>query len=149
MTSTGLTRFLLLGVGTVFVLAAAYLVYEHQRFLARALVTEGTVVDLHVMESSRARRPLANQHRRGSVFVPVIEFRLADGRVQRFESGLRQRPPRFAMQEKVRVRYLPASPDLARLDGFMDRWFKPLIFGGIGMVLLLVGVGVSVAGRSS
>ena len=142
-----LARFLLFGIGTLFVLAAAYIGNEQRGFRQQALVAEGTVVDLRAVKS--ARGSLGDSHRRVSLFIPVIEFRLVDGRAQRFESSSRQSPPRFALQQKVRVLYLPADPARARLDGFMDRWLLLLIFGGIGLVLLLIGFGISMAEKSS
>lgn len=119
--------FFLLGVG------AGVL---HQRDLAiytgRAT---GTVVDYVVPRS--ASGSLSTGRKYG--FAPVVQFR-ANGELQQFTSTLATSPPRFKLGEQVTVAYDVASPLHATIDSFQDSWQIPLIFGGAGLLFLVLGV---------
>jgi hypothetical protein len=52
-------------------------------------------------------------------------------------------PPAYAVGEVVSVLYLPSKPRKARIDSFAERRLLPAIFGGIGAVLFVIGVGGS------
>ena len=43
------------------------------------------------------------------------------------------------MGDTVRVRYLKEDPFQARIDTFIQLWFFPLIFGGLGFLFGMVG----------
>lgn len=148
MPGVDLARWLLLGIGTLFVLVAVYDVWDTRRFAAQAMVAEGRVVNLRELEAGKDGQSMEERRRLGPMFVPVIEFRLADGRMQQFEPKVRQRPLRYGIQDRVRVLYPPADPGAARIDSVVQRWLLALIFGGVGLVLLLFGAGLWLLVRS-
>ncbi|MFC3692804.1 DUF3592 domain-containing protein [Chenggangzhangella methanolivorans] len=94
-------------------------------------------------------RVVANDYSRDSDgdggYRAVVRFETADGRQVDIRSRVRSSPPAFDVGESVVVRYDPAVPDSARIDSFMERWFGPLIFGGLGGVFLAIGLGLLIA----
>lgn len=119
--------------GALFTIVGGGLVYYQDRAYAGLREAVGQVV--------------ANERGRGSSmdddgYRAVVRFETADGRQVEIQSRVRSNPPAFDVGERVTVRYDPAVPDNARIDSFMERWFGPLIFGGLGSVFLLLGLGM-------
>ena len=71
---------------------------------------------------------------------PVVEFFDAGGARHVFTSSISTSPPAYTTGERVDVIYAPGSPDEAIVDGFVDRFLVPLIFGGIGVLFAVVGL---------
>ncbi|PIX18670.1 MAG: DUF3592 domain-containing protein [Deltaproteobacteria bacterium CG_4_8_14_3_um_filter_51_11] len=114
--------FTLVAIG---LLAAGAIVYRHtERFIERALVAEGSVVELE---------------RRESVYHPVVSFRANDGKTVTFSSSIGSRPPSYRKGEKVRVLYDSLNPEDATIAGVFSLWFPVMILGGIGAVFFLIG----------
>jgi hypothetical protein len=94
------------------------------RFRAAAVAVEGAVVDL---EGGK----------------PVVEFADGAGARRRVVGSISSDPPAFERGERVTVRYSPADPDDARIDGFLESWFIPTLLGGLGSIFFAIGAGFS------
>jgi hypothetical protein len=117
--------FILIGAGMF--LGAIYLYQDSRSFLAQAIRTDGVVVDLEKNDKSK-------------VYNPVVTFIDQEGAAVSFTSSIGSNPPSYAKGEKVDVLYLAASPQKARIDGFMSIWGGAVIFGGLGSTFFLIGV---------
>ena len=118
---------LLIGLGMAW---GAYALWANARaFRAQAAQAEGTVVDL-----------ISNRDSDGDItYKPEVEFTTAEGRTLSFTGGTASNPPSYDRGEKVKVYYSAANPEDARLDGFMEQWFGPLILGVFALVFTLLG----------
>lgn len=99
-----------------------------QSFLATAIKTEGTVIDLDSRLGSK-----------GSVtYAPVIEFKDSQNIMHQVTSDMSSNPPDFARGQKVEVRYQPQNPQNAKIDDFWELYIAPLLLGIVGTVLTLI-----------
>ncbi|MFI8962166.1 DUF3592 domain-containing protein [Streptomyces sp. NPDC053493] len=105
----------------------------------------GTVVALEWEEHGGGSR----KGRTGDepVAHPVVAFTPAGGSPTRFREFTGSNPPAYEVGERVEVLYRPDSPEDARIDGFAALWLLPLIFGGIGLVIVGVGTGIALVAR--
>ena len=117
------------GIGVVFVIVAAWILVSTIQFRGRAQSAEGVVVELVARSGSKG----------GVTYAPVYEFTDRNGESHRVQSSSSSNPASYDVGERVTVRYEPAEPGDARIDGFMDNWFLPTIFGGIGSIFALIG----------
>ncbi|MEU3742327.1 DUF3592 domain-containing protein [Streptomyces sp. NPDC032198] len=136
----------LIAFGTLFTVIGLILAGVSISFLTDAERAKGTVVSLewridHSGSSSKSRGS------DGPVAYPVVEFTSADGKPRSFEGSMGSNPPAYDQGERVDVLYRADSPGDARIDGFVSLWLLPLIFGGIGLVIVGVGTAIAVAGR--
>jgi len=77
----------------------------------------------------------------GGSATPVVQWTDAKGGVHKVVGGVSSKPPSYSVGEKVDVRYDPAQPDRARIDGFLENWFAALILGILGTVFFSIGAG--------
>jgi len=110
------------GVGGFF--AARSLSFSHD-----AAHTEGVVVR-HERSGDKGSR------------VPVVRYEV-DGTSHELRSEIGSSSPP-ALHSKVAVLYKTADPSQAQIDSFVQRRLFPLIFGGIGGLVFLVGLVVVV-----
>ncbi|MCT9084367.1 DUF3592 domain-containing protein [Streptomyces fulvoviolaceus] len=128
--------------GALFLVVGLILAGVSVSFLVDAERARGTVVALEWRNdhSSSSRKKRSND--KPSAY-PVVEFTSADGVQRTFRSSTGSNPPSYEEGERVEVLYRADSPEDARLNGFASLWLLPLIFGGIGLVI--VGIGTAVA----
>jgi hypothetical protein len=81
----------------------------------------------------------------GFAYGPVIEFTTIDGVKSRLSSTVRSSI--WHVGDHLPVAYAPGDPNDARIDGLAGRWFLPGLFGILAGVFLLVGGGLTFAGR--
>jgi hypothetical protein len=115
-------------IGAAFLLAAFFVWRSSAGFSAHASPADGVVVDLVGIGSSRG-------------LAPVVEFTASDGRKVKITGSVSSSPPAYSRGEHVHVLYESANPQNARLDSFMETWFLPLLFGGLGGVFAMIGGG--------
>ncbi|GAB1817587.1 DUF3592 domain-containing protein [Herbidospora sp. RD11066] len=110
-------------------------------FLAVAVAAEGEVVRLVASRAGVAQRP-----RPAHVYLPVLRFRTAEGRIVEARSPVGSNPAPAAKGDRVRVLYDPADPANVRIDDVRGhgvttgRWLV-----GIGVVVLVAAFGVVVS----
>jgi Protein of unknown function (DUF3592) len=119
-----------LGVGVVLLVVTAVLVVLTVRFVAEAERADGTVVALDRVEDEDD----------ADLYYPVVKFTTADGRTIEFRSSSGSSPPSHSEGDSVEVLYDPDDPQDARLSGFMDLWFAPLVCAALGTVFTAIGV---------
>jgi hypothetical protein len=96
-------------------------------FLDTAERGQGVVVEM-----------VSNHSSDSTTYSPVVEFE-AGGRKYRFKDSVGSNPPSHRTGERVGVLYDPANPKDARID--RGRWNKavPLLIGGFGALLCILG----------
>ena len=117
----------LAGVGLLFL--GVHLHKKTGEFLAKAVRAPGVVVEMATNHSSDG----------ADTYAPVVEFE-HQGRKYTFKDTISSNPPSFRRGEAVGVLYDPDQPRDARID--RGRWNKavPILIGGFGALLCLLGV---------
>ena len=118
----GAAAMLLLSIGS-----AIYTI----RFLSHSIQTTGTVVDI-VEQTDKDG---------GHSRFPVYEYRTSDGVTHKVKSSMSDGEP-YSTGETIPVRYLPTSPQSARIDNFAHHWFLPIFTGIASVFLICLGVGL-------
>jgi hypothetical protein len=109
-------------VGCGFGLYSAYLV-------ATGIRTQGEVIDYEERHSKN-----------GFAYAPIFVFtNQAGGRIQ-VTSSMASSPRSFHVGAAIPVIYRASNAYSARPDTFSDNWTVPVVFGGGGAILLVVGV---------
>jgi hypothetical protein len=116
----------LAGVGLLFL--GVHLHQKTAAFLARAVRAPGVVVEMATNDSSDG----------GSTYAPVVEFE-HEGRKYKFKDSISSNPPSYRRGQAVGVLYDPDQPRDARID--RGHWNKavPILIGGFGALLSLLG----------
>ncbi|MFL5346469.1 MAG: DUF3592 domain-containing protein, partial [Hyalangium sp.] len=76
-------------------------------------------------------------------YYPVLRYRTQAGATQEVVSNVGSNPPRYKEGDSLVVLYDPAQPDNMRIHTVFNVWAFPLLLGGIGVVFLLVGGGIT------
>ena len=105
-----------------------YFTFFQVELLLRGVSTTGEVVALESGTSSTGGgRP---------AWFPVVTFETRDGETVRFRHRTGSSPPAFEVGDKVRVTYLPDTPEKALIAEGVLNWLLPL-------VLLVIGPGLA------
>jgi hypothetical protein len=130
-------------VGVIFLAVAAvmlalgfFFLSRTRRFLRTAVDATGRIVDL--VESSGSEG--------GTVYQAVVEFQTGDGRTVRWQETMASNPPAGHPGDNVPMKYDPADPNKARIAKAVRMWFMPMLFGGLGLLFLVLGVILTIAG---
>lgn len=109
-----------------FFAAALSFAAQSAYFILSGEKTEGRVVDLVKSGDSPALHP---------VFSYLDQSRIERTVTSKYSNS------GYAIGDAVPVRYLPASPEKARIDDFTNHWASPLIFllAGVLMLGFLIG----------
>jgi len=118
-----------LAFGLVFAIIGLWTWGSNRALAESGTRTTGTVIDL-------ARRHDSDS---GSTYRPVVVFHDGRGTRHEFVGNVGSSPPAYSPGETVAVIYDPAAPRRAMIDGFMDRYFLSLIFGGLGGLFAVLG----------
>lgn len=125
-TATGprIVAFVFLLIGSIFSLIGAGFAWSSYSVVSVSQRAEGTVI-----------RQIRNG--RKSSVAPVVEF-FVEGQRYEFQSWLSTSPPQFDVGDKLSVLYDPRDPQRSRIESFVTLWLFPIVFGGIGTVMLVV-----------
>lgn len=93
----------------------------------------------HVLYGDRADGVVVDIVREGSMYAPVVRFRLPNGELQEV-TDLGSGAPDFSRGDLVGVLYMPEDPRDFRLDTFDRLWLVPIITLGFGCFWLMFGV---------
>jgi hypothetical protein len=80
---------------------------------------------------------------KGNTRVPIVRYTV-DGKDFETRGIGSNMPP--ALHSKVKILYKSADPNDAQIDSFVQRWLFPLVFGGVGGLVSLVGLSLTVYG---
>ena len=109
-------------VGLALLAVAAFTAHSTLAFRESATLVEGSVV---AIEGGR----------------PLVEFVDREGAPHRVTGSVSSNPPAYDVGERVTVRHPPGRPAEARIDGWLESWFLPTLFGGLGAVFASIGAG--------
>lgn len=124
MKIVSILKYLFTVIGLV-LLVGAFVLYSNTRdFLSKAVSAEGTVTQLV---------------RSGDSYRPVVEFKTQEGSLVEFASLSGSNPSRYSQGEVVEVLYQEASPEKARINGFVSLWGGAALLSLIGTVFFLIG----------
>jgi hypothetical protein len=126
--------------GLIFLVAGAGLLVgcffataRTRRFLANAREAQAEVVALQQRLGTGQERS----------YYPVLRYRTQEGSTQEVVSNVGSNPPRYKEGDSVAVLYDPAQPDNVRIHTAFNVWAFPLMLGGIGVIFLVVGGGIT------
>jgi hypothetical protein len=121
--------------------ASGVLLAGKRRFLRDAASATGTVVRLaRVAPPAKTNDRRLRSSERGTVFyAPVVRFTTPAGRAIEFQSGSGSIPPRYTVGAAVPIRYDPDDPGRAEIATFTNQWLLPVLLGGTGLTLTIVG----------
>lgn len=112
----------LAAMGAIFLAVGVGVGITTVSFVSDAKRADGVVIDLAWHSSGKS----------GMTAAPVVRYDV-DGKAYEFTSSMSSKPPAYKVGEQVTVLYDPAEPSEGRLDGFMDLYMFPLIFGILGL----------------
>jgi hypothetical protein len=125
------------GIGLVLLIATLLVVQHANRFLEVSKTAPGVVTELRLGSTSSSSTSRS--------YHPVIRYTPEGADAIEVVSSFGSNPPRYSTGDAVTVRYDPASPYRARIDGFWGTWFPVVILGGLtvlfgvpGAVLVIV-----------
>ncbi|WP_197520965.1 DUF3592 domain-containing protein [Bradyrhizobium icense] len=116
-------------------LGAGFSVWGTKAWLARAVETQGTVIEMLRVRDSENK---------GYLFTPIVRFDTIDGRTVEFQSGLRTNPPLYRTGQEVSVVYDPGVPESAAVRDVLSLWMMPIILAFIGSIFLTVATAMIV-----
>lgn len=123
--------FLIVGVGLL--LGFFFAFSRTRRFLASAQEARAEVIGVkESIGSSRDR-----------VYYPVLRYRTQQGATKEVVSSVGSNPPRHKEGDSVVILYDPAQPGDVRIHSFFNVWVGPLVLGALGVILTLVGAGLT------
>ncbi len=137
MGENNITNNLLLGgtiftfLGVLFIGIGGFIWHGNTQFQQRALVTKGRVIDMRASRSDD-----------GTVYYPVVSYRLRDGALRQLESSVGTNPPRFQVGDEVEVLYDPQKISDVRLKADVEFVILPIALMVGGAVFAMVGVGI-------
>lgn len=121
-------------VGLVLCAIAWLLHHNTASFIASASRTQGEVMRLLYVESSKRNE--------SGAWKPLVRFKAPSGEIVEFAPSSSSSPPAYEVGETVDVFFAPNDPQDAMLDGFFSLWGGAAITGGLGLVFLLVTAGL-------
>jgi len=121
-------------VGLVLCAVAWLLHHNTATFIASASRTQGEVMRLLHVESSKRNE--------SGTWKPLVRFKAPSGEIIEFAPSSSSSPPAYEVGETVDVFFDPNDPQDAMLDGFFSLWGGAAITGGLGLVFLLVAAGL-------
>lgn len=120
-----------LTIGLLIVSAGGFCFFDTQDFLRNGLRAPGKVVDL--------RKPPASKY-----YTPVVQFETPDHKIITAACKTGSNPPTHKVADAVTVIYRATSPEDICLDEPFDLWFLACMFGGLGLIFVMIGGGMLV-----
>ena len=130
-----MTEVIFSAVGGLMMLVGVSLLIRTRLFLGKAQTTKGTVMQMVYSHSSEG----------GGGYAPVYQFTTSDGQSIMKKDSLSSNPPRFEVGQELDVLYLADKPEKARINKWMNLYFLPTLFWGMGLIFAGVGVAIQLA----
>lgn len=116
-------------IGIPFCCVGAFMVYDSQSFLQGIVSTKGVIVSCAQSDSQGDDSSDSCQ--------PTIRFQIATGQLRIFTSSFGSSS--YHKDQTIPVNYHPNNPSDVRISDFIALWLLPLIFGGIGLFIVILG----------
>jgi hypothetical protein len=121
--------------GAIPMMVAVFLGWRTRRFLETAVDAVATVIGNRYSGGGES----ASYH-------PIVRFSTREGETVEYEDSLGTNPARYDEGDSVPVKYDPSRPQKARISTGFRLWFAPVLVGGIGAVVLVIGAGLLATG---
>ena len=122
-----IARIVCFAIGAVFLLVACGFAVRDLMRTVGAEVATGEVVAMNTDSGSRG------------MSRPTVRFTTDRGPVT-ITGLVASNPPAYRVGEQVRVYYDRADPSVAIIDSFVERLLLSVVFGGVGIVIVIVGM---------
>lgn len=134
MSGTRIVGAIFLAVGILIAGAGAFCYWGTQDLLNNGLRSTGKVVELRKGPTDR-------------YFMPVVQFQTADNQIITAVGKTGSNPPSHKVDDTVTVIYRATSPEDIVLDDFFELWFLTSMFGGMGLIFVIIGGGMLIYSR--
>jgi hypothetical protein len=125
-------------LSTVFVVTGAGMsVLARRHFVRRRAFVRDSTTATGVIVGFREDR-----NRDEISYFPKIRFRTPAGREVTFESGAGSSHTSLQVGDTVEIRYRRDQPEIAEVASFAALWGPTLLFGMLGVIFLIVGIGI-------
>lgn len=124
-------------VAVLLLVAGAVVLFFSVRFATASETAVGTVVEVSAQQDCERRN---NRRECRDVYRPTVTYTTAAGEEITFTSNSANSNWNFPIGSTVNVRYDPANPQGARMDGWFSLWGAPTIVGGLGVVFGVVAL---------
>lgn len=118
-------------IGGALLLAGGWQFTRRRAFVRQSTTTVGTIV---AVTETREHDDIS--------YFPKVRFRTPSGREVTFRSEIGRSWRAGRIGQTVAVRYRPDPPHGAEIDTFVALWGATLLFGGLGVAFLFVGLGI-------
>jgi len=117
-------------VGGLLVAIGVFLFIRTRIFIGKAQEVQGTVIQMVWSSNSDG----------GGGYSPVYQFRAINGQMITVQDSLSSSPPMFETGQTIDVLYDPENPQNARIKKFMSLYFVSILLGGMGLIFGGIGV---------
>ena len=131
-------KFVILPLGILMLLGAAYLYFDTRAWLKRSVEAQGSVIEMV---------PVRDRETGSLTFAPLIRFQTTDGKTVEFQSTFQSNPPAYTAGQTVPVLYDPDRPNSAAIASLFSIWGVTIILSAVGAIFLVVGIGAIVVGN--
>lgn len=120
-------------IGGVFIIVAIFVTISSFQFLQTATKTQGTVIDLIKNVDTDSDGDSS------TTYSPVVSFTTSTGQKIEAKTSISSNPPSHEIGDSVSIYYSPKDPKTIIVDSFMDKYFLPIVFGVLGLILFSIG----------
>ncbi|MGK7874877.1 MAG: DUF3592 domain-containing protein [Xenococcaceae cyanobacterium] len=99
--------------------------YQVNRFVKRGAHVDGIIVEM-----KKGPSILSKYH-------PRVRFQTLEGKTIEFTPGNGSNPPMYEVNDHVPVVYNRDDPNYAVINSFIEIWLGPVIYAGLGLLLLV------------
>ncbi len=99
--------------------------YHVSKFVARAEQADSIIVEMRKGSSMLSK------------YHPCVRFQTKEGKTIEFSPGNGSNPPMYEVNDHVPVVYDSNNPNYAAINSFIEIWLGPVIYAGLGLLLLI------------
>jgi hypothetical protein len=115
----------ILAIGVLSTIAGFYLIYDTTGLLNRSLKATATVTEMKYNSDGLA--------------YPVLQFVNSQGSLVTTRLNEAQKPPAYAVGDRVEIIYDSISPSNVRVNSLLGIWLAPMLMTILGVVFLSTG----------
>lgn len=115
------------GIGTVFLIVAAYLYWQDYTITHDSIIVSGKVIELQYGSADRE-----------SGAIPVVWYQWK-GQPKLYYGTIYSNPPAVEVGDKVDLIVSRNNPDQVTLNIFSERYLFMIVFGFLGLIFALIG----------
>jgi hypothetical protein len=124
MQGSGTIALIILVLGLILLIHGMKELYQVNKFGLRGKQADGIIVEMKKGPGI------------GSKYHPYVRFQTKEGKIVEFSPGNGSNPPMYRVGDHVPVVYNSDYPNYAVINSFIEIWLGPLIYTGLGLLLL-------------